>query len=105
MQSALARGGPDASTQKLKTINKSLAKLDHISQINWSKRDLNLDTITAGNQVFNRTLNTQDPRAYGAIYTQSQLNSRLSHLCGAATEPHSKEGSKLAIYSLKEGRD
>ena len=62
MQSALAKsaysnnttGVDKKSTQKLRTINKSLAKLDQISQLNWSKKDLNLDALTINNQVFNR---------------------------------------------------
>lgn len=56
--------GDKKSNMKLRTINKSLAKLDQISQLNWSKKDLNLDALTINNQVFNRVQTAVDPRVF-----------------------------------------
>lgn len=70
MQSALGKtystntGGAKKSNNKLRTINKSLAKLDQISQLNWSKKDLNLEALTINNQVFNRVQTAVDPRVF-----------------------------------------
>lgn len=89
MQSALGKtystntGGDKQSNLKLKTINKSLAKLDQISQLNWSKKDLNLDSITVNNQVFNRVQTTVDPRVFrDSGFEHSKYESQLSHSSG-----------------------
>lgn len=43
-----------------------MAKLDNISQMNWSKRDVNLEYVATGNQVFNRVQTTVDPMTFSA---------------------------------------
>jgi hypothetical protein len=48
----------------MKTINKSLAKLDHISQMNWSKKDYDVDAVSIGNSVFNRIQTSVDPKIF-----------------------------------------
>lgn len=71
------------SNQKLRTINKSLAKLDQISQLNWSKKDLNLDALTINNQVFNRVQTALDPRVFKeSNFEHSQYESQLSQYAG-----------------------
>ena len=48
----------------MQSINKSLARLDHISNLNWSKRDLNLEAVSNINQVFRKVVTTVDPNAF-----------------------------------------
>lgn len=54
----LSSGG-DGPAQR--SINKSLAKLEQLSLMNWSKRDLNLEAIATGNSVFHRVSTQLDP--------------------------------------------
>lgn len=58
------------------SINRSLAKLDHISQMNWSKRDFNQDKISTNPQVFKRFLSTMDPKLFNS---QPDLNGTTGH--------------------------
>jgi hypothetical protein len=52
----------------INTINKSMAKLEHISQLNWSKRDLNMNHVATGNTVFKSVVQqTNDPKTYSEI--------------------------------------
>jgi hypothetical protein len=98
IQSALHGGGAPRnnsmatadkkSTQKLRTINKSLAKLDQISQLNWSKKDQNLEAVTINNQVFNRVQTTVDPRVFrDSSAEHSVIESQLSNYASVALAP------------------
>jgi hypothetical protein len=76
------------STQKLRTINKSLAKLDQISQLNWSKKDQNLEAVTINNHVFNRVQTTVDPRVFrDSSAEHSVIESQLSNYASVALAP------------------
>lgn len=68
----------------LNSINKSMAKLDQISQMNWSKKDQNLDMIATVNPVFNNLVQqtSVDPKTFtqgdAGLSKIVGLNSRLS---------------------------
>ena len=65
MHSVLAACDTDKkATLKIKSINKSLGKLDQISQLNWSKKDFRVEAVATGNQVFNRVHTTVDPKTF-----------------------------------------
>lgn len=70
-----------SSATYMKSINKSMAKLEQISQMNWSKKDQNLDVLATGNQVFNKVQTTVDPRSFAKSefsLVNTGHNSRLS---------------------------
>jgi len=51
--------GGDGPAQR--SINKSLAKLEQHSLVNWSRRDLKLEAVATGNSVFHRVSSQLDP--------------------------------------------
>ena len=68
-----------SSATYMKSINKSMAKLEQISQMNWSKKDQNLDVLATGNQVFNKVQTTVDPRSFAkSEFSLVNTGSRLS---------------------------
>lgn len=60
MQSAMGAQPKNLLEQSkhMKSINKSLAKLDQISTINWSKKDMNLEILST----------TADPKNNNPFY-------------------------------------
>jgi hypothetical protein len=59
--SAFASANDAKTVKTVQSINKSMNKLEALSQMNWSKRDANPEAITGGHLVFKRVQTTVDP--------------------------------------------
>jgi hypothetical protein len=62
--SAFASANDAKTVRTVQSIKKSMNKLEALSQMNWSKRDVPADIIAPGSLVFNRVHTTNDPLAF-----------------------------------------
>ena len=62
--SAFATANDAKTVRTVQSIKKSMNKLEALSQMNWSKRDVPADIIAPGSLVFNRVHTTVDPLAF-----------------------------------------
>ncbi len=62
--SAFASANDARTVRTVRSIKRSMNKLEAISQMNWSKRDAPADIIAPGSLVFNKINTTNDPLAF-----------------------------------------
>lgn len=62
--SAFASANDARTVRTVRSIKRSMNKLEAISQMNWSKRDAPADIIAPGSLVFNKINTTSDPLAF-----------------------------------------
>jgi hypothetical protein len=62
--SAYASANEAKTVRTVQSIRKSMNKLEAISQMNWSKRDVPADILAPGSTVFNRVHTTVDPQVF-----------------------------------------
>eukprot|EP00347_Sterkiella_histriomuscorum_P020762 403336563 len=91
------------SQQNFNNINKSIAKLETISQMNWSKKDFNLDKISQNSQVFKRYLSTVDPQMFKSQKDLAMASGLDNHSALAKQAMNdfvstAQEGSKHSMY-------
>ena len=58
--SAFASANDSKTVRTVRSIKRSMNKLEAISQMNWSKKDVPPDYIAAGNLVFNKVHATNE---------------------------------------------